>query len=153
MAPLCALVSSSRALVSSRAGGSAPRAAPATPLPAARRQVAARRLRPARAADFNEGAAQVRRLVDRDRKELSLDELEATFAEEAVPGVAAPTSPASAAEADGAATVAPAPPAAAAAAGVKAVSPFQVNSSVAGAGGRVVGLWLHACANAWRMHA
>ncbi len=88
-------------------------------------------LLPARAASFNEGAAQVRRLVDRDRKELSLDELEATFAEEAVPGASAPTAPASAAEADGSPVAAPA----AAPAGAR--SPFQVVSSAAGAPGRL----------------
>lgn len=84
----------------------------------------------ARAASFNEGAAQVRRLVDRDRKELSLDELEATFAEEAVPGASAPSAPASAAEADGSPVAAPtaAPPA--------ARSPFQAVSSASGVLGR-----------------
>lgn len=84
---------------------------------------------PARAGNFNEGAAQVRRLVDRDRKELSLDELELTFAEEAVPSASAPTAPSSAAEADGS-PVAATPPVVTAP-GTVPVSNFQVNSSAA----------------------
>lgn len=72
-----------------------------------------------------QGAAQVRRLVDRDRKELNLDELEATFAED--PAVA----PSSAAAADASSSgVKPA----AAAPEPTPKSPFQVNSTPAGAG-------------------
>lgn len=79
-------------------------------------------LQPARAEPFNEGAAQVRRLVDRDRKELNLDELEATFAED--PAVA----PSSAAAADASSSgVKPA----AAAPEPTPKSPFQVNSTPA----------------------
>lgn len=53
---------------------------------AARCTPARRRVQPARAEpQWNEGAAQVRRLVDRDRKELDLDDLEATFAEDPAP--------------------------------------------------------------------
>lgn len=108
----------------------APAAAPqgvarsAAPLLPARRAAAAaprRRLAPVRAEPFNEGAAQVRRLVDRDRKELNLDDLEAAFGEDPAPSAAAPS--AAAADAAGSSSAASA---------AAARSPFQVNSSQAG---------------------
>ena len=101
-------------------------ARPAAPLLPPRRGAAAaprRRLAPVRAEPFNEGAAQVRRLVDRDRKELNLDELEAAFGEDPAPSAAAPSS-AAAADAAGSSSAAPA---------AAPRSPFQVNSSQAGA--------------------
>lgn len=100
-------------------------ALPAAPLLPARRGAAAaprRRLAPVRAEPFNEGAAQVRRLVDRDRKELNLDELEAAFGEDPAPSAAAPSS-AAAANAAGSSSAAPE---------AAPRSPFNVNSAQAG---------------------
>ena len=82
-----------------------------------------RRLAPPRAEPFNEGAAQVRRLVARDRKELDLDDLAAAFGEDPVPSSAAAPANAAAADAAGSSGSAPAAP---------PRSPFQVNSSQAG---------------------
>ena len=80
-----------------------------------------------RISPFDEGSRQVRRLVDRDRKQMDLDELEATFAEDAGP---AAVSPSSAAEADVSSTSAES---VAAVAGDSTRNLTQVNSSAAGA--------------------
>eukprot|EP00887_Chlorella_sp_A99_P000659 scaffold5.g659.t1 len=76
----------------------------------------------ARAEPFNEGAAQVRRLLDRDRKELDYDELEASFG-------AQPDTPRSASEAD--AQPAPSSSGAPSAGPPRTASPFTASSSAA----------------------
>ena len=86
-----------------------------------------RQLQRVKVSPFDEGSAQVRRLVDRDRKQMDLDELEATFAEDAGP---AAVSPSSAAEADVSSTSAAS---VAAVAGDATRNLTQVNSSAAGA--------------------
>ncbi|PRW58807.1 hypothetical protein C2E21_2534 [Chlorella sorokiniana] len=122
MASLAAQRCGTRAAAPAAAAqGTARPGAPRLPARGPAAAAARRRLAPVRAEPFNEGAAQVRRLVDRDRKELNLDELEAAFGDEPASSSAAPSS-AAAADAAGSSSAAPdAPPR----------SPFNVNSAQA----------------------
>ncbi|KAL4860140.1 hypothetical protein ACK3TF_000343 [Chlorella vulgaris] len=89
---------------------------------------------------WNEGAAQVRRLVDRDRKELDLDELEAQFAEDPSASAQETAKPADSGTVAAAAPgEAPSPSVVAfqvtsAAADKRPVSPFGPSSSSSGSG-------------------